>query len=331
MAGVKAATLQYVLNSTPMLGWAEAYKIDTTFMAAILGGPVPKEGNFQANVKTSRNSSGGSFAESDTITTAGSVSRDRVTFNIARYYKTVSIDGLISAKAAGGAYDQLVDILMEEVDDAVESLLDEVNDDLISSGSVTDADGVPYYIATGSGISEAVALEGVNVKYGDKTRAEYYSSFVTSASTGSLTFSLMDAVHHEMLNVRHSNYDQIWCSSYQRMAYEDLLRNSGSSVFYVDAQVGDRSFKALTYNGRPIIEIPGYATDRMDFVRSRDWSYQYSPVTSTNEAGNKIINGWLKVTKLAKTTDDDTYSIIHYGNLVCTNPWKQATILALAT
>ena len=330
MAGVKASTLQYVLNSTPLSGWVTAYGLDTSFLFGVLGGPVAAPGGqYQTNVKTAGNASGGSFAESDTITTAGAVSRDRVTFNIARYYKTISVDGLVEAKAAGNAYDQLTNILMDEADSAIEDLLTELNADLVTSGSTTDANGVVYYAATGSGLN-AIASEAINVKYGDKTRAEYYSSYIHSAETASLSYAMMDTVHRAMVDDRKSNYDAIWTSETQLLAYEELLRNSGSAVRYVDAGVGDKRFKALAYAGRPMIAIPGYKNDRMDFVRSRDWFYWFTPHVSVNGIGREI-EGIFKVTKLPDSTDDTSFAIVTYGNLVNKNPWKSAAIVALAT
>jgi hypothetical protein len=334
MAGVKASTLQNVLNSTPISGWVTAYGLDTTFLFGVLGGPVAKTGNFQWNVKTSGNTTAGSFAESATLSTAGAAGRDRVTGNIARYYATIAVDGLIEAKAAGQAYDQFNDILMEEADGAIEDILDDMNSDLITSGSVSDVNGVVYYNATsasldsGGTVLTGTELAAVNAKYGDKTRAAYYSSYINTAATASLTFAMMDDVHQNLVDVRNSRYNQIWTSETQLMNYENLLRLSGSSVQYVDANVGDRRFKALLYAGRPVVGIPGYKNDRMDFVRSSDWEYWYVPQVSKDEQGREI-KGIFKVEPISKTTDDTTFAVITYGNLVCKNPFKQGALIGL--
>jgi len=336
MAGIKASSMQNVLNSTPIAGWVKAYGLDTTFMFGVLGGPVAKQGNFQWNAKTSGNATAGAFAESATLTTAGASGRDRITGNIARYYATIAVDGLVEAKAFGSAYDQSTDLLMEEADGAIEDILDVMNTDCITSGSVSKLNGVPYYNASSGSIggdgTAWTAAETVyeNAKYGDKDKAAYYTGYMKSAQTGSLTFAMMDDVHKALVDTRNSNYDQIWTSETQLLTYENLLRESGSSVQYVDANVGDRRFKALLYAGRPVISIPGYDTTRMDFVRSSDWVFWYVPQVSRDDTGRQI-EGIFKVEQLAKTTDDLTYTIIVYGNLICKNPFKQGAIVALAT
>ena len=321
-----------MLNSTPLAGWVTAYGLDASFLFGVLGGPVAKLGNFQINAKINGNSTAGSFAEGDTLTTAGSTGRDRVSFNIARYYATIAVDGLVEAKAAGDAYDQLVDIIMDEADSAIEDILDDMNSDLITSGSITDANGMVYQVATGSGL-DANASKAVNVKLGDKARAEYYSSYIHNAETASLSYAMMDTTHRVLVDERKSNYDAVWTSETQLLAYEELLRNSGSAVRYVDAGTGtsaDKRFKAIAYAGRPVVAIPGYDNSRMDFVRTRDFSYWFTPHVSTDALGRKI-TGIFKVEQLAKTTDSQTFTIITYGNLICKNPWKQAAIVALAT
>jgi hypothetical protein len=82
MAGIKAASMQYVLNSTPFDGWVQAYGLDTTFLFGVLGGPKPKLGNFDIDVRTAGNSTAGSFAESADLSTAGSATRIRAAMNI---------------------------------------------------------------------------------------------------------------------------------------------------------------------------------------------------------------------------------------------------------
>jgi hypothetical protein len=248
--------------------------------------------------------------------------------NIKRYYATAAVDGLVEAKAKGMAYDQLSDMILEETQVAVNDILDDINNDLITSGSTSAADGVVYYIATGSA-GGFTTNEGINAKFGDQTRTEALSSYVVSGSDANLAYSHFDNMHLELLDTRHSNYDQIWTSETQKINYENLLRSSGSSVQYVDAGLGDKRFKAVLYNGKPVIGIPGYASGRLDFVRSKDWAYWYVPQVSLDDFGRKI-SGIFKVEQLAKTTDDVTFTIITYGNLVCKNPYMQATTVGLA-
>lgn len=330
MAGIKATSMQNVLNSTPFDGWVQAYGLDTSFLFGVLGGPKPKLGNFDLDVRTAGNSTAGAFLESANLATAGSATRIRAAMNIKRYYATAAVDGLVEAKAKGMAYDQLSDMILEETQVAVNDILDAINTDLITSGSGAQANGIVYYIATGSA-GAFTNTNGINAKFGDQTRSEPLSSFVVSGSTidanNAVGKHVFDTMHLELMDTRHSNYDAVWCSETQKINYEQTLTGS---ITYVDAGAGDARFKAALYAGRPVIGIPGYKTDRVDMVRTRDWAYWYVPQVSLDEAGRKI-SGIFKVEQLAKTTDDVTFTIITYGNLICKNPYMQATTVNLTT
>lgn len=331
MSGILAATVANILASTPVQGIVTAYGLDRSFLFGVLQ-PTPKAGLFQIDVKTSGNTTAGSFAESATLTTAGAGAYDRVTLNQKRYYCTVAVDGLQEVVAKGGGVDQINDWIATETLGGIEDMLDAMNYDAITSGSVNKLNSVVYYNSTGAMSSTTATEEGaVNVKFGDKTRSGYYSAYVVSAATASLNIAQhMDVVHKELIDNRHSRYDEIWTSETQLLKYETILRNSGS--FLANESVGFYGFKTLTYHGRPVIGIPGYKNDRMDFVQKGDWEFWFAPQSDSAFGNRELMMGdLLKIEELAKTTDDTTVSIICYANLICKNPYKQGAIVALAT
>jgi len=315
MAGILAADLQYVLNTIPLSDYQKAFGLDETFVN-LVGGLKPGPGRIQIPFHYAGNTTAGSFIEGDDLSTAGKQSRRMLAFDYKRIYVTAGVDGLQEAIANNGGIVGINDLLNSEVMRAVEDLMDELNTQALSDGtgnSSADVSGVQFQIAddnTWGGLARAsyAWLQAYQNDNGGEDRA--------------LTEELMRTIHNTLVDTRKSKYNAILCGSDIYDAYEDLM---GDRKRYIDMKVGDISFKGLSFKQRPLISIPGYAANRMDWIRKGDLVLKYLPIQSVDNK-NRVVKGPFKVEEVAKTSDDTYFNIIMYPQLVCLNPWKQATL-----
>jgi len=315
MAGIRAADLQYVLNVIPLSDYQKAFALDETFIN-LIGGLKPGPGRLQIPFHHAGNTTAGSFIEGDDLSTAGKQSRRLLSFDYKRIYVTAGVDGLQEAIANNGGIVKINDLLNLEVMQAVEDLLDELNTQTLSDGtgnSSADVDGLQFQIADDN-------------TWGGLARASYawLQSYVNDngGANRALTEALMRTMHNTAVDTRKAKYNAIFCGSDLYDAYEDLM---GDRKRYIDMKVGDISFKGLSFKQRPLINIPGFAANRMDFVRRGDFSLKYLPIQSIDNK-NRIVKGPFKVEEVASNSDDTYFNIIMYPQLMCLNPWKQLSL-----
>lgn len=313
MAGIKAADLQYILNNISIEGWAKGYGLDETFLG-VIGGFKKGRGRIQTKHHYAGNTTAGSFGEGDDLSTAGHQSRRRLNHSWRRVYVTFGADGLQEAIAANGGIDGIQDILKEEMTNGVKDLLDEINTQAMSDGSgnsAKDMDGIQFQIADDN-------------TWGGLARGSYawLQSYMNdnSGTPRDLTSTLLRDMHNTLTDTRKSKYDICLTSSAIWDAYEDLL---GNAKRYMDVKVGDIFYKALLIKGKPLIAIPSYPTGRIEFLERKNVDLLYLPSPALEGRGKE---GFFKVEKVANTSDDATFRIIAYVNLICKSPWTQGAL-----
>lgn len=316
MAELRAADVQYVLNSIPYSDYQTAYGLDTKFIDR-LGGFKPGPGRIQIPFRYAGNSAKGSFGEGDDISAAGHQSRRMLSMDYKRVYITFGVDGLQEAIAKAGGIVNITDLVVDEALNAIQDLLDEINTQLLGDGSGNSGkhiDGILYHIDddnTWMGLSRA--------------SYSWTQSYISGngGTSQSLTKALLRGVSDTLKDVRKSNYTAIYTSTALRNAYEDLLEDAKR---YVDIRVGDLVVQELAFDGKPLIAFPGYASNRLDFVRESDFDIYFLPQTSQDQLG-RTVTGIFKVEPVAKVSDDATFNVIAYLNMVCRNPWKQGALV----
>jgi hypothetical protein len=316
MAGIKAADLQYVLNTIPMAQYFKAFGLDVTFLN-LMGGLRPGPARIQIPIHYAGNATAASFAESGSLATAGKQSRRMVELGWKRVYATLSVDGLQEAIAAAGGVVNINNLVQTEAMQAIQDLLDEINTQMLSDGtgnSSADIDGIWYHIDDDN--------TWCSLARGSYSWLQSY--FADNSGTDrDLTEALMRGVHNTLIDTRKSNYSHILTSSTVADAYEALM---GDRVRMVNVPVGDITLPALAFKGRPVIPIPGFETNSMAFIDRNLWEAVYLPQVSTDQYGRKV-EGPFKVEPYYPGTDDRTLILIAYVQLVCKNPWKQAALV----
>ncbi len=313
MAGLKASDVQYILNTIPIGDFMKAFKLDNTFID-LLGGFKVGKGRIQTPIHYAGNSTANSFAESADLSAAGTQARRTLDHSYRRVYVTPGLDGLQEAIASAGGIQNITDLMLAEVQGAVEDLLDEINTQLLSDGtgnSNADIDGIQFQVADDN-------------TWGGLARGSYswLQSYVldNSGTDRDLTLALLRSMGDTLDNTRKSKWDAIFTSKTVYNAYEDLFGDK-KRIDMVETKAGDLVQRRLAYDNRPIYAIPGYDTNRMDFVERKNLSIQYLPQTARDTL-NRVTTGIFKVEPVSVVSDDSAFNIIAYLNLVATNPWK---------
>lgn len=316
MAGIKATDLQYVLNTTPMNTYFQAFGLDTTFLD-LMGGLQPGPARIQIPLHHAGNATAGSFAESADLKTAGTQARRVFTLPYKRVYATFGVDGLQEAIAKAGGVVNITDLVQAEALGSIRDILDEINTQMLSDGtgnSAADIDGILYHIDDDNTWC-SVARSGTS-----------YTQAYMSGNAGTdrdLSEDLMRGVHNVLVNTRKSNYTHILTSYTVADAYEALM---GDRLRLVNVPVGDLTVQGLAFKGRPVLTIPGFETNSMCYIKKGDWAAYFLPQVSLDSYGRQI-QGPFKVEPYYAGTDDSTFIVVAYVQLVCKNPWQQAGLV----
>jgi len=316
MAGIKATDLQYVLNTTPMNAYFQAFGLDTTFLD-IFGGLRPGKASNQIPIHYAGNATAGSFAESADLKTAGHQSRRMFTLGYKRVHGTFGVDGLQEAIANAGGVVNITDLVQAEALGTIKDLLNEINTEMLGDGtgnSSADIDGIWYHIDDNNTWC-SVARSGTA-----------YTQAYLSANSGTdrdLQKSLMLGVHNVLVSTRKSNYTHILTSPTLDDSYEALLDDR---VRLMNVKIGDITLPAKEFKQRPIIPIPAFEANSMAFIKASDWEPVYLPQVSLDSWGRQI-QGPFKVEPYYAGTDDTTFIVTAYVQLVCKNPWQQGALV----
>lgn len=154
--------------------------------------------------------------------------------------------------------------LMAQYEDGVREIVDQINTDLLGG---TNANGI-------TGIQQMVLDDNTYAGI-DRTSVTNFAAY-SNDNTGtprSLTLALMDDVHDNLVDANLGSYNAILTSQTIMDVYTGLSSGNGapaSPAQYTtpldNAQTFIAGYSRAFYKGRPVIALPGYATDRMDFV-----------------------------------------------------------------
>ncbi|MDZ7795532.1 MAG: phage major capsid protein [Candidatus Marinimicrobia bacterium] len=309
--------LQYILNTFSPKGYQKAFNNKAPFFGHLR--IKPGKGKIGVKYHHSKNTSGGSFSEGDDLSTAGKQLRRELTFPWKQVYKTINVSGLSEAVALNGGVKDIKDMVKQELMDATEDLIKEINDQLLGDGtgnSGADIQGLKYHIEDSGNYAEQAL---------DRATYTWLKSYINDNGgvNRDLTKVLIDNVHNTLVDTRGVNYNQVWTSSTVAGAYEALL---GDKVRYTKINIGDLFFDALLIHGRPVIPFPGYPANRMDFVEADGFEVQYLPVESRDSLGRVAKNGMFKVKELSTVKDATVAAVISYMNLVCKNVYHAGSL-----
>ena len=308
--------LQYVLNVISDKGYQKTFNNKAKLFGMLR--LRPGQGKIGVKYHYAKNISGGSFGEGDDLSTSGKQSRKELTFPYKEVYKTIEVSGLSEALSKANGVKDIKNILKQEIVDASEDLIKEIETQLLGDGtgnSFKDIQGILYHIAESGNYAD----QGL-----DRSTYTWLKSYINDngGTLRSLTKALVRDVHNTLVDDRGISYTHILTSSTIADAYEDLM---GDKVRYMDVKEGDAFVKRLLIKDRPVITIPGYPANRMDFVVFDELEIKYLPQETTDSLG-RTNKGMFKVKELSTTKDATLASVICYLNLVCKNVYHAGSL-----
>lgn len=283
-----------------------------TFMLSRFGVKGSTAERLKWRVHTSGNNSRGSYGELDNLGTAGQQGYITAELPWKLNKILVEVSGLAQAISAGEGF--VVDLLQNELEEALPDLQEEINTQLLGDGtgnSSKDITGITACIDDGTDVA---TYAGIN--RGTQPLLASYRNDNAGGGNRALTMAMMRDVKRTVEDFpRKGRVSAIYCGTALWDTYGVLLKgtNDNNRMFNDNIQILAGGYQALSFEGVPVINVPGYPANRMDFVDER-WFTYYILRNFTTE-------------KLAKTKDVDTYFIKHYSQLRCKDPYKQGCLL----
>lgn len=263
-------------------------------------------------VHTSGNNSRGSYGELDNLGTPGMQGYTTAELGWKLNKILVEVSGLAQAISAGEGF--VVDLLRNELEEALPDLQEEINTQLLGDGtgnSNKDITGIVAAIDDGTDVDTYAGIS--------RAAQPLWASYRNDNAGGgnrALTMDLMRDVKRTVEDFpRNGRVSAIWCGTALWDAYGQLLigANEDKRTYNDNIQILAGGYQALLFEGIPVIKVPGYIANRMDFVDERWWEYY-------------ILRNFV-TERLAKTKDVDTFFMKHYSQLRCKDPYKQGTLL----
>ncbi|GEM_PF-6414666 len=279
--------------------WVEALFTNTFLLTRIQQKQGVGEG-VRWPVRYGGNTSAGSYAETDSGAGAGNQGFKKAFLGWKLNKVEVEVSGLV--QAVGEAGGMIVPALRTELDLGLSDLRANINSQLMSDGAGNSAKDI-------TGLFAAIADTGTYAGLDRGTYTWWKSSVNANGGTPrDLTEELMREVKSGV-EARGGRVSAIYAGSTQWYRYGDLLRSERRQQNPISLTGG---YQALDFEGVPLIKVPGYPQDRMDFVDEGLLEY--------------VVLRDFEATPMAKTRDSDVIWIKHYAQLVCRNPYRQGSI-----
>lgn len=184
------------------------------------------------------------------------------------------------------------------------------------------ADLENYYIASVNGLNNEItglgSIFGTSTTlYGlNRTNNPWLKPY-TKTSVGSISESAIQTAIDEINEVSGANVDFIVCSAGVRRAYQECMNTYKRNIDVVDLQGG---FKALTYNGIPVVADRFVGTGEMFLLSSKDFELcQLGDWQWMEDNDGKII-------KQKEGYPVYTATLVKYAELLCNRPNSQAKL-----
>lgn len=302
---------------------------ETVFLNDVLGarirsGSEVNQKSIQWKVNYSGNASVGSYAENDSLGTAGEQAFDTAELSWAQNKMQARASGL--SIALGDGPNSIVKTMAMESELGLKDLKRNLNLQLLSDGighrtswAATD----PALQTGGTDITGILAGidDGSKVAtYAGISRAAnmWWQSYVL-ANGGvlrPLSETLMQQVINALMLRNGGTVTHILCDPDTWTSYGALLK--------ADRRINDPAgkytggFKTLDFNGIPVVNVPGYAPNRMDFIDINLIEYHIllDFAVEPRDPGNY---------------DAEHLLTKHYSQLVVRDPWHMGSARDLAT
>jgi hypothetical protein len=283
--------------------WVEALNTNTFLLTRIQQKTGVGEG-VRWPVRYAGNTSAGSYAEGDSGAGAGNQGFKKAFLTWKLNKVEVEVSGL--AQAIGDNGGMIVPALRTELDLGLSDVRGNINTQLMSDGAGNSGKDI-------TGLFAAIADTGTYAGL-DRGTYTWWKSYVNAngGTPRNLTEELMRDVK-TTVEARGGRVNAIYTGSKQWYAYGDILRTERRQVNPTTLTGG---YQALDFEGVPLIKVPGYDTNRMDFVDEDLLEY--------------VVLKDFEAKPMAKTKDSDVIWVTHYSQLVCRNPYRMGSLQDLA-
>ena len=259
------------------------------------------------------NSTAGSYAGTDTISTTAQTGISAAEYDWKQYAATVTINGLEEAKNNGEA--QIIDLLEGKIFQTQETIIENMNTMFFSDGQGNgekDMNGLNNLVGTGMTIGGINAADGDNSWWRSTLR-----NGPADAGAGVLTVAAMATVYNSV-SVGNDQPTIIITDQDEYEAYEALL---DGQIRYTDTDVADGGFQNLLFKGAPVTFDSDTNLDgKMFFLNTK-----YLQLVAHSDV-------WFKPTPFVRPTNQDAVfsQLLVYGELTVSNRARQGMIYALS-
>ena len=259
------------------------------------------------------NSTAGSYAGDDTISTTAQTGITAAEYNWKQYAASVTITGIEEAKNNGEA--QIIDLLEGKIMQTEETIIQNMNTMFWSNGagnSGKDFFGLNALVGTGNDGPSATDLGGIDATDSDNS---WWRSTLTNQS-GVLDKAAMSKMYNDV-SVGNDQPTIIISDQDEYEAYEALLQ---PQLRYTDAKVADAGFQNLLFKGAPVTYDSDTNLDgKMFFLNTK-----YLRLVAHTET-------WFQPTPFVRPTNQDARyaQILCYGQLTISNRSRQGMLYGL--
>ena len=302
------AFIEVIRREIVFLNLIEPQKVDTN------------EKDLQWKINYAGNSSVGSYSENDSLGTAGEQAYTTASLDWALNKGKIRVSGLAQRISEGT--NSIINALTQESESVLKDLKRNINLQLLSDG-VGNLNGVrPELDATGkdiTGIQAAIDDGSAVTTYAgvDRSTNMWWRSYVldNGGTLRSLTEALMFQIYNEIAT-REGQVTHILCSPNTWTTYGLMLEQERRQVNPGYTLSG--GFKAIDFNGIPIVMVPGYQENRMDFLDMSQLTYRMllDFAVEPRDPGNY---------------DATTFIVKHYTQLEYKNPWLSGSLRDIKT
>ena len=259
------------------------------------------------------NSTAGSYAGTDTISTTAQTGISAAEYDWKQYAATVTINGMEEAKNNGEA--QIIDILEGKIFQTQETIIENMNTMFFGDGqgnSQKDMNGLNNLVGTGMTIGGIDATDSDNSWWRSTLR-----NGPADAGAGVLTVAAM-ATMYNSVSVGNDQPTIIITDQDEYEAYEALL---DGQIRYTDTDMADGGFQNLLFKGAPItFDSDSNLDGKMFFLNTK-----YLQLVAHSDV-------WFNPTPFVRPTNQDAVfsQLLCYGELTVSNRARQGMIYALS-
>ena len=300
-------------------------------------------------IKTSRNTSMGSYEGFDTFTTTKVNTRQRLSFDLRAFYASATLSNMEIAANSGKA--QVLQLTKVEMESVQQDMIDQIGTLLYSTGI---GNGNKDFLGLGAIVDDATDVG----TYGGLARATFTTLNATrTASGGTLTVALMGALYNacaygsDRPSLGIAN-ETVW-GLYEQLLQPTVNANYDAGGFMQvtrdgvtprGALKGEIGFDSLFFRGMPIVRDEKSTAQTLWFLNEKylNWYGAKHPSFKAVSLGSETIAGQydqvpsknhgFNWSGFKEPTNQDavTGQFLVYGNLISENPNRHGRLTGIS-